>query len=49
MTRNWRQLLPWVDRRAVYCECRKCGTTVDAATDECPTCESARIARYEIA
>jgi len=29
-------------------ECRRCGTIVDAATAECPTCEVDSIARYEI-
>jgi ribosomal protein L37E len=49
MIRTWQKLFPWVNRQRVHLECRRCGTTVDAATDECPHCESTRIARYEIA
>jgi rubrerythrin len=48
MIRNWRRVFPWVDHRGVYCECRRCGTTVEVAADECPGCGSTRIARYEL-
>lgn len=29
-------------------ECRRCGTAVEPDTTECPVCEIASIARYEI-
>ncbi|SHH20899.1 hypothetical protein SAMN05443636_2039 [Halobaculum gomorrense] len=48
MTQPWRTLIPWRNRTEVYWECRRCGTTVDGATEECPTCGSAQIARYEM-
>jgi predicted Zn-ribbon and HTH transcriptional regulator len=32
---------------AEFCECRRCGTTVDAAAVGCPACDSEDIARYE--
>lgn len=31
----------------VLYECRNCGRTLEAATDECPTCGTAEIAYYE--
>ncbi len=49
MIQNWWALLPWMNRQRAYYECRRCGTTVDVATEECPMCGSAQIARYEIA
>jgi uncharacterized OB-fold protein len=48
MIHTWRRLLSWGDNRTVHCECRRCGTTVDVATDECPRCGSTRLVRYEI-
>ena len=32
----------------LFFECRRCGTTVDAETDECPVCESESIVVPEI-
>jgi rubrerythrin len=29
-------------------ECRRCGTTLDAGDGQCPRCETASIARYEV-
>ncbi|WP_262179876.1 hypothetical protein [Haloarcula laminariae] len=29
-------------------ECRRCGTTVEHATGDCPACESTDIAQYDI-
>lgn len=29
-------------------ECRRCGTTVDSESDDCPYCDVHAIARYEI-
>jgi rubrerythrin len=48
MTINWRELLPWPDHQRVHYECRRCGTTVDVATDECSVCGSERFVCYEI-
>ena len=49
MIQRLRKLLPWVNRRGIHYECRRCGTSVDVTADECPACGSARIARYETA
>jgi rubrerythrin len=35
-------------RADVVCECRRCGTTVTADTDDCPECETGEITRYRI-
>lgn len=32
----------------VITECRHCGTTVEADTEECPECGEAAIARYHV-
>jgi rubrerythrin len=34
--------------RVVLYECRRCGTTVDAGSEQCPRCGVDSIARYEI-
>jgi hypothetical protein len=48
MAQRVQKLLQWVNSQRVHHECRRCGTTVDGTTDECPACGSTRIARYEI-
>lgn len=30
-------------------ECRSCGTKIESEREDCPTCGSAEIARYELA
>lgn len=43
------RLLPrYVRRRRVYCECRRCGTTIENATKECPCCETESVVEYEL-
>lgn len=34
--------------QTVVCECRRCGTTVDAEAETCPECESTDIVAHEI-
>jgi rubrerythrin len=31
-----------------FCECRRCGTTVDHPKARCPACGSRDVARYEL-
>lgn len=35
-------------RPETVCECRRCGTTVETTEEECPVCDSAEIATYQI-
>lgn len=41
-------LKQFVRRDQVVYECRRCGTTVDRDTDDCPACGATAIARYDI-
>jgi rubrerythrin len=34
-------------RSHTFCECRRCGTTVEGSARGCPTCESGEIVRYQ--
>lgn len=38
-----------IGRPETLFECRRCGTSLDAAVEVCPECESAEIASYRIA
>ena len=46
MFKTLRSIL-WDRTRKVVCECRNCGTVVDAG-ERCPSCDSEEIARFEI-
>ncbi len=35
-------------RPDVFRECRRCGTTIEADTDDCPVCGSTDIATYQL-
>lgn len=37
------------NHQLVFCECRRCGTTVTETDDRCPSCDSSEIARYQLA
>ena len=38
-----------IGRPETLFECRRCGTSLEAAVEVCPECESAEIASYRIA
>jgi|AntDeeMinimDraft_5_1070356.scaffolds.fasta_scaffold63308_1 rubrerythrin len=41
-------VLPGRSQRQIYCECRRCGTTVSEADTVCPSCGAEAIARLQL-
>ena len=37
-----------ISRKHLYCECRRCGTTVSPSTATCPQCGAQEISRLEL-
>ncbi|RKD88915.1 hypothetical protein ATJ93_3735 [Halopiger aswanensis] len=48
LTDRMDRLLSRLTRRETVYECRRCGTTVDDGTDNCPECGSDAIVQYRI-
>ncbi|WP_436932441.1 hypothetical protein [Halosimplex halobium] len=48
MIRAWLRARLLADRPERVHECRRCGATVDAGCERCPTCGHQGIATYEV-